>query len=49
MKSVVRLTDRPNMTLEVYHGRKTTTQQSIELQIRRGNRDNSEIIFLMSV
>ena len=57
-KSVVRLTDRPNMTLEVYrpnmtlevyHGRKTTTQQSIVLQIRRGNRDNSEIIFLMSV
>ena len=26
-KSVVRLTDRPDMTLHVYHGRKTTTQQ----------------------
>ena len=26
-KSVVRLTDRPDMTLAVYHGRKTTTQQ----------------------
>ena len=26
-KSVVRLTDRPNMTLEFYHGRKTTMQQ----------------------
>ena len=26
-KSVVRLTDRPNMTLDVYHGRKTTKQQ----------------------
>ena len=25
-KSVVRLTDRPNMTLDVYCGRKTTTQ-----------------------
>ena len=24
--SVVRLTDRPNMTLAVYHGHKTTTQ-----------------------
>ena len=24
-KSVVRLTDRPNMTLDVYRGRKTTT------------------------
>ena len=27
-KSVVRLTDRPDMTLDVYCGRKTTTQQS---------------------
>ena len=26
-KSVFRLTDRPDMTLDVYHGRKTTTQQ----------------------
>ena len=26
-KSVVRLTDRPNMTLDVYCGCKTTTQQ----------------------
>ena len=26
-KSVVRLTDRPDMTLDVYHGRKTTVQQ----------------------
>ena len=26
-KSVVRLTDRPDMTLDVYHGRKTKTQQ----------------------
>ena len=26
-KSVVRLTDRPNMTLDVYRGRKTTIQQ----------------------
>ena len=26
-KSVVRLTDRPNMTLGVYRGRKTTIQQ----------------------
>ena len=25
-KSVVRLTDRPNMILDVYHGRKTTQQ-----------------------
>ena len=27
-KSVVRLTDRPDMTSDVYHGCKTTTQQS---------------------
>ena len=27
MKSVVRLTDRPDMTLDVYRGRKTTMQQ----------------------
>ena len=27
-KSVVRLTDRPDMTLDVYHGRKTTMQQA---------------------
>ena len=26
-KSVVRLTDRPDMTLDVYHGLKTTIQQ----------------------
>ena len=31
-KSVVRLTDRPDMTLDVYRGRKTTMQQ----QQRRG-------------
>ena len=28
-KSVVRLTDRPDMTLDVYRGRKTTIQQFI--------------------
>ena len=27
-KSVVRLTDRPGMTLDVYRGRKTTIQQN---------------------
>ena len=30
-KSVVRLTDRPEMTLDVYHGRKTTIQQQQQL------------------
>ena len=35
-KSVVRLTDRPDMTLDVYRGRKTTNQQqqSLPLEIR---------------
>ena len=28
-KSAVRSTDRPDMTLDVYRGRKTTTQQMI--------------------
>ena len=28
-KSVVRLTDRPDMTLDVYRGRKTTIQQRL--------------------
>ena len=30
-KSVVRLTDRPDMTLDVYRGRKTTIQQQSHL------------------
>ena len=31
-KSVVRLTDRPDMTLDVYRGRKTTNQQVLPFQ-----------------
>ena len=31
-ESVVRLTDRPNMTLDVYRGRKTTTTQQQQHQ-----------------
>ena len=31
-KSVVRLTDRPDMTLDVYRGRKTTMQQQQPLR-----------------
>ena len=34
-KSVVRLTDRPDMTLDVYRGRKTINQQQI-LRIKNG-------------
>ena len=33
-KIVVRLTDRPDMTLDVYRGRKTTIQQQQILQER---------------
>ena len=33
-KSVVRLTDRPDMTLDVYRGRKTTNQQQQQLGAR---------------
>ena len=32
-KSVVRLTDRPDMTLDVYCGRKTTNQQQQQLNL----------------
>ena len=31
-KSVVRLTDRPDMTLDVYRGRKTTMQHNSSVQ-----------------
>ena len=34
-KSVVRLTDRPDMTLDVYRGRKTTMQQQCKISIFR--------------
>ena len=34
-KSVVRLTDRPNMTLDVYRGRETTTQPVNPINRRR--------------
>ena len=35
-KSVVRLTDRPDMTLVVYRGRKTTKQQKTTFRERHG-------------
>ena len=34
-KSVVRLTDRPDMTLDVYRGRKTTMQQQQQQHLNR--------------
>ena len=39
-KSVVRLTDRPDMTLDVYRGRKTTNQQI---------NNNNDIVLLCTV
>ena len=40
-KSVVRLTDRPDMTLDVYRGRKTTIQQRYDMP-----RSRSQWLFL---
>ena len=37
-KSVVRLTDRPDMTLDVYRGRKTTMQLYRAVSQREGER-----------
>ena len=39
-KSVVRLTDRPDMTLDVYRGRKTTVQQQ-----QQSNLDSSHVLY----
>ena len=36
-KSVVRLTDRPDMTIDVYRGRKATTQQQQHYLLDHGN------------
>ena len=43
-KSVVRLTDRPDMTIDVYHGRKTTMQQQCNYKGESG----LELICLLS-
>ena len=49
-KNVVRLTDRPDMTLDVYRGRKTTIQQykitiwSIMMKRHKNDRSNKTFI-----
>ena len=44
-KSVVRLTDRPDMTLDVYRGRKTTNQiQNLIPVLRTAEKSNLAII-----
>ena len=45
-KSVVRLTDRPDMTLDVYRGRKTTIQQDRMLRIYSGQ-SKAKLILLV--
>ena len=46
-KSVVRLTDRPDMTLDVYRGRKTTMQQQQYLKYISLSAPNRELFFSM--
>ena len=48
-KSVVRLIDRPDMTLDVYCGRKTTIQQVLIKHIRKKTHFNSIKTHLNSV
>ena len=44
-KSVVRLTDRPDMTLDVYRGRKTTIQQQQKQSDKVSSHDNMLLFF----
>ena len=48
-KSVVRLTDRPDMTLDVYRGRKTTNQQFNSHKLVQKLFHNLHIIFSNSL
>ena len=45
-KSVIRLTDRPDMTLDVYRGRKTTIQQQLSNDIAKNSSSPNSYIFL---
>ena len=47
-KSVVRFTDRPNMTLDVYRGRKTTMQQIHSVLARNCKISKSKNAVLLS-
>ena len=47
-KSVVRLTDRPDMTLDVYRGRKTTIQQQQQhKEVHGQQRDHRGVLKLL--
>ena len=48
-KSVVRLTDRPDMTLDVYRGRKTTMQQQSTSEIADIFNTWDEIVLVFTV
>ena len=45
-KSVVRLTDRPDMTLDVYRGRKTTNQIKSNQNITEDTLDTLRILII---
>ena len=45
-KSVVRLTDRPDMTLDVYRGRKTTIQQQQQIAHRTRYASTDNLILI---
>ena len=46
-KSVVRLTDCPDMTLDVYRGRKTTNQQQQQIKVTERFRNALECIDIL--
>ena len=48
-KSVVRLTDRPDMTLDVYRGRKTTSQQQQQQQQKSSQGKGTKSTLLLHV
>ena len=48
-KSVVRLTDRPDMTLDVYRGRKTTIQQQQSILDKINTSEDNNITSMLIV
>ena len=48
-KSVVRITDRPDMTSDVYRGRKTTIQQKIIHRITATSYDKYSFVFILPI
>ena len=48
-KSVVRLTDRPDVTLDVYRGRKTTMQQQCNIKLAGGHLYGKQLFTWLSL